>query len=38
MNLVPELPYVTATGVNYDSGDFLHPSDAEELLARPSTP
>ncbi len=22
-NLVPELPYVTATGVNYDSGDFL---------------
>lgn len=23
LNLIPKLPYVTATGVNYDSGDFL---------------
>ena len=22
-NLIPELPYVSATGMNYDSGDFL---------------
>jgi carbon-monoxide dehydrogenase large subunit len=23
LNLIPELPYISATGVNYDSGDFL---------------
>jgi carbon-monoxide dehydrogenase large subunit len=23
LNLIPALPYTTATGVNYDSGDFL---------------